>query len=172
MQRNVAPVADHARAWLAPWVAALSRQIIPMEWFGIEFTFWPSWKATHHITLTNVLPLSARSMGWLRKDVLKRLVGAHAHKENATSILRHAVVLRVEHRPFHSISRRTIADQLIPQQVAVLTEHHPVDIFDYKRLRQYLAQDAIEFAIEIISVVSLPFALAALCVALTGIASD
>lgn len=103
------------------------------------------------------------------KIIIKCLVGAHAHKEHSTTILRDAIILGVQHSPLHSIARYPVAGQLIAQQVPILAKYHSIDVFDYESLWEHLAQHAVEFTVKIISVVSLPLPLAALRVALAGI---
>lgn len=172
MQRNMAPVADYARARLAPWIAALSRQIVPMERFGVEFTIGPFGKIIHHFALAAVFLPGAGTVGRLRELIFKCLIGAHTDQESSPAVLRDTVILGVQHGPFHPIASRAVTDKLIAEQITVFAEYHPIDIFYCKRFWEHFAQDAVEFAIEIVSDVSLPFPLASLGVALAGVASD
>src|SRR5437762_12089970 len=95
MQRNVAPVTYYTRTRLSPRVAALSRQVVPVEWLGVEFAFGPSRKTIHHVALTNVLPSSAWAMGWFWELVLECLIRTHTNQKDPPTVLRHAVILRV-----------------------------------------------------------------------------
>jgi hypothetical protein len=78
--------------------------------FGVEFAFGPTWKTIHHITLAHVLPSGARAVGWFGELVFKRLVRTHAYQKNATTILRNAIIFGIQHRPFHSVTRRPVPD--------------------------------------------------------------
>ena len=143
-----------------------------MEGLSIELSFRPFRKAGKYVSLRVVYVLPSGTMRWLREIEAKVLVRTHAHQEDAATILCNAIVLGIEHRPLHSITSRPIAGKLIAQQVAVLAKHHSIDIFYYESRRKNVAQDTVEFPVEVISVVSLPLSLAPLRIALTGVAAN
>jgi hypothetical protein len=161
-----------AGARLAPFISSPSGKVIPVERFGVELSFRPIGKTIQHIALRLVLALSSRSMCWLRELVFKVLIGTHAHQENSPPVLRNRIIFCIQDGPLHSVACCSVADKLVAQQVSIISEHHPINVFYYEGLWQNVTQDAIEFAVKEISVVGLPFALAALSIALTWVTAD
>ncbi|HWY05876.1 MAG TPA: hypothetical protein VNY24_03385 [Candidatus Acidoferrales bacterium] len=64
------------------------------------------------------------------------MVRTHADKEDAPAILCKSEILCVQHSPFNAIARRTVARELIPEEVVVLAEGHPVYVLDHEALRE------------------------------------
>src|SRR5258708_1495538 len=115
MQWNVTPMADDTGARLPPRVTSLPRQVVPVKRLRVKFAFGPAWKRIHHVALAHVFPSVAWAISWFREFVFKSLVGTHSHQKDSSAILRDAITLRIQHGPFHSVTGRTVADQLIAQ---------------------------------------------------------
>lgn len=118
-----------------------------MEWFDVEFAFRPPWETIHHVALADISFPSTRPVSRLGKFVFESLIGSHADQKNSPAVLRNAIVFCIEDGPFHSITGRPITSKLVAQQIAVLTEHHPVDIFDHEGFWEHLAQHTIKLAV-------------------------
>jgi hypothetical protein len=81
-----------------------------MEWLDVEVAFGPFGKAAHYVSLASVFLSGARAVRGLWELVFESLIGAHTHEKNSPTVLRDAIVLRIQHRPFHPIAGRAISD--------------------------------------------------------------
>jgi hypothetical protein len=84
MKRNMAPMPNDARAWFIPIAAAVSREVIPVERFFIEFTARPFRKAFQYRSLRNHRLLCLGPMRRLREFIFEGQIRPHAYDENAT----------------------------------------------------------------------------------------
>src|SRR5258708_6082392 len=88
MEGDMTPVAHDAGARLSPRIASLSGQIVPMKRLSVELAFRPRWKRGHRYALTQVRSCCARTMGRLRENILKCLIGPYANQEDSSAVLR------------------------------------------------------------------------------------
>jgi hypothetical protein len=76
------PVAHDAGALFSPRHAPLSRKVIPMKRFCVEFAGWPAWKPIQNVALGHEGILSTGPVGRLGKVVFKIEVGPDANEKD------------------------------------------------------------------------------------------
>ena len=170
MQRHVARIGHDGFGHLIPVLAAVARQVIPMEIAGVELAFRPGGKVANGLGNGDVRRCAPQTMRGGRKGVICPQILAHPHDEDTAALLGHAIVRSVEHIGLDAVTRLAKNAELVLQQVRKVFAHHARDVFHHKRFGFDQAQCPRELQIQLVDVAR-RLAHAPLAEALAGVAA-